>query len=172
MLQKRNNSELNGKEKIAADYYVLHGHKSNAYRAGYGAKNMKPNTVGRRADELFKRPRVAAYVEACRAKQTASNILTRDEALAILTDIAKGAKVSDLLGEDGEISPAKVIASGYSLEAYEVIEGTLTTGRRSKVKVRNPIQAIERVAKMLGWDAAEKVDLGGVVFNINLGSGK
>ena len=156
---------MTGNEAIAADHYILHGNKSDAYRAGYNASSMKANTVGRRAYEVFKRPRVIAYVEKCRAEVTVKNILTRNEALAILSDIARG-KLSNYMDATGEISPVKVAEAGYSLEACECL--TTDRGNQHKIKIRNPIQAIERIAKMLGWDESPKMDHGGVTFNLNL----
>ena len=37
------------------------------------------------------------------------------------------------------------------------------------IKLRDPIRAIERLAKMLGWDAPDKLEVAGVTFNLNLG---
>ncbi len=54
--------KLTDKQRAAADYFVLHKNKAASYRHGYPGVNMKDNTIRRRADELFKKPHVAAYV--------------------------------------------------------------------------------------------------------------
>lgn len=82
-----------------------------------------------------------------------------------MSDIACG-KLSDFLDDKGEVDPAKIANAGYSLEAYDYISGDRDS--QCKVKIRNPIQAIERLSKLLGWDEPEKVDHGGVIFNLNL----
>lgn len=50
------------KQKAAADHYLVHKRKKEAYRHAYRCGNMKENTISRRADELFKLPLVAEYV--------------------------------------------------------------------------------------------------------------
>jgi phage terminase small subunit len=142
---------LTAQELIAAEYYVVHGSKSDAYRAGYSTRNMKAATVNRAASAVFSRPRVKAYVEELYAKSRSSAVMTRQEALEILSEIARG-KLSDFLNDSGDFDTEKIVKSGFSLEALEIIEGTENNAGRKKIKVRDPITAIDRIAKLEGWD--------------------
>jgi uncharacterized membrane protein len=52
--QERNISKnLTSPQKIAADYYVLRGNKSDAYRHAYATSRMKATTLNRNAHALF-----------------------------------------------------------------------------------------------------------------------
>ena len=158
-------AKLTIKEQAAADHFIVHGNKAGAYRASYSTTNMKPSTIERRSLEVFSRPQVQAYVDAAKKAATSKAVLTRQEALEILSDIARG-KLADFFTEDGVIDLTAIAASGYSLEEFSVAVGKF--GDTTKIKVRNPIQAIERLSKMLGWDQAQKIELEGCTFDINL----
>ncbi|MDA3872406.1 MAG: terminase small subunit [Kiritimatiellae bacterium] len=162
MVRNCNNPEcLTGKEKIAADHYVAHGNKSDAYRAGYATAKMKALTVNRRAVEIFARPHVKAYVETLQAQAQTAAILTRQRALEILTDIAEG-RISEFIQENGEIDTAAVSRSGHTIESFRqaVTEG----GTTRSIKVRDPITAIDRIAKLEGWDKQQDDGDKGVNF--------
>ena len=147
---KKQGSSLTAKQKAAAGHYVLHGDKSEAYRKFYSSKS-KPATINKAAHRLFETETVKTYVEELQAKTTSATIMTRQRALEILSQIAEG-KVSDLLNEYGDFDTEKIVKSGFSLEALEIIEGTENSAGRKKIKVRDPITAIDRIAKLEGWD--------------------
>ena len=62
---------LTTKERQAVENYILTEMKSKpeSYKHAYDTKNYKPNTIKRRATELFKRPHVAEYLEAVVKRQ-------------------------------------------------------------------------------------------------------
>ena len=49
-----------------------------------------------------------------------------------------------------------------------VLADIILSPRDETIRAGDQIRAIERAAKMLGWDQAEKLDLGGVVFNFGI----
>jgi phage terminase small subunit len=152
MIQKApKNKQLTGKQRLAAEHYSLHGDKTEAYRHAYSTGKQKTSTINRNAYRLFEHPNVKAYVDDLQAKSTSATIMARTEALEILSEIARG-KLSDYLNEYGDFDTEKIAKSGYSLEALEIIEGTENSAGRKKIKVRDPITAIDRIAKLEGWD--------------------
>ena len=156
---------LTAKQQAAADHFIVHGDVGAAYRSAYSTGRMKDTTIAARATEVFKHPKVVAYVDAAKKAATSKAVMTRQEALEILSEIGRG-KLSDFINENGEIDKEAVSKAGYSLEEFSIAAGKY--GDNKKVKVRNPIQAIERLSKMLGWDKQAELDIGGVTFHINL----
>ena len=126
---------------------------------------MKASTVHRRAQDVFDREAVKAYVKKCKDEASSIAVLTRQEALKILSEIARG-KLSDFFTPEGGIDKQAVAKAGYSLEEFCIAAGKY--GDNTKIKVRSPIQAIERLSKMLDWDQSKSLDLDGVTFNLNL----
>ncbi len=63
-----NNHTLTPKQEAACRAYIETGSKSAAYRHAYNTKNMKNETVWRRAVELFDNGKVAARLEALQAE--------------------------------------------------------------------------------------------------------
>jgi len=136
------------------------------YRHAYSAANMQPTTVNRRAIELFDRPQVDARVQALREETAAHGILTRQEALEILTRIARG-ELSTYLDDDGHVDPWKVKAlGGPDIQSFG------TTGRKGAVSCRlqlhDPIRAIELIARMCGWDKQAVIVAERTIININI----
>jgi len=87
---------------------------------------------------------------AIREETTARGVLSREEALEILTRIARG-KLSTYLDDDGHVDPRKVKAlGGPEIQSYE----TTTRGGvvSCRLRLHDPIRAIELIARMCGWD--------------------
>jgi phage terminase small subunit len=123
---------LTGKQKAAADHYLIHGDKSAAYRHAYATARSKPESVHRNACHLFETPHVREYVQAHQQEATSDAVLTRTQALELLTKIANQEP-------DGNI-----------------------------ITTRDRISAIDKLAKLQGWDTPAKVDLGNIVYNITI----
>ncbi|GEM_PF-5871859 len=80
---------LTQKQKSAADHYLVHGNKANAYEHAYDCSRMKEKSISRKAVELFQHPNVMRYIDECRKLDTSRSIMSRKEALEILSNIAK-----------------------------------------------------------------------------------
>lgn len=108
MIQKRNNpGGLTGNEKSAADHFLVHGKKGDAFAAsGYSTKNMKPATLSRRAVELFQRPHVMAYIEKMQNKASEEVVFEMKDALEILANIARGIETR---GDDRPVGTSEQI---------------------------------------------------------------
>jgi len=174
MAGQRDKYGLTPKQAKAVEHYVVSGNMSEAYRSAYACENMKPNTISRNAFELFQRPNVAARVLALREEMDKASELSRSEALQILTRIARG-ELGKYLDEEGHIRPERLSTSGPDLESYSEDQGMTGSGDEAmitlsrKLKVRNPIQAIERIAKMCGWDKQRDFEAEGITINIDVG---
>ena len=156
---------LTQKQKAAADHYLMHGNKANAYRHAYNCSRMKKITSAARATELFQHPNVMRYIDEVRQKATSKAAMTQEEAINILSEMGRG-KLSEFLNDAGEVDPVKVAHAGYSLHAYDVAWSE--AGPSRKVKMRDPIQAIKLLADMLGWNAPQKHEhSGGINFYFN-----
>jgi len=158
---------LTPRQAAAVRHFLTHGNMTAAYRHAYSTANMKPATANRRAIDLFQKPAVVARVEQLRAECEAHAAMSREEALEIAANIARG-KLSDYLDQDGHIDPAKVVACGPDLDEYtEDTMGAMTV--RRKVKLGSRLAAIDRTAKMCGWDKQAALGDGQIVINLNMG---
>ena len=142
---------------------------TEAYAYAYDCSKMKRNVICQRAWELFQLPHVAAYAKKLRDEVMSKSCLSRREALEILASIARGT-LAAYLEKNGDINSSKLVESGADLE--EVAIAHTKYGINRKIKARNPIQAIERIAKMCGWDKQGTLELDGVSINLNLGGKK
>lgn len=87
--------------------YVELGNASEAYRFAYDCKNMKPESVNRKAKEMLDNGKIAARLEGLRAEAAKRNEITVDslideleEARALARDIANpSAMVSATMGK-------------------------------------------------------------------------
>jgi hypothetical protein len=164
---------LTPKQAMAVEHYILHGCMSDAYRHAYSTANMKPATINRRAIELFAKPHVTARVQALREQNNRISELSRKEALAILARIARG-ELSQYLDHEGHIRPELVQQGGPELESYAERrrvgpgdEDMILLSR--KLKIRDPIRAIERLAHMCGWDHQGPIQAEDVNIHLNIG---
>ncbi len=104
---------------------------------------------------------------AIREETAARGILTRQEALEILTRIARG-KLSTYLDDDGHVDPRKVKAlGGPEIQSFETIdrEGAVSC----RLQLHDPIRAIELIARICGWDKQGPLVADGSIINLNLG---
>lgn len=141
---------LTPKQRRAADAHIAGANYTDSYRAAYDCSRMAPSTVNRRAFDLFHRPHVSAYVDAAHSRATRGAVLTREGAIAILERIATS-RPAALLDERGEVDIERLRQMGQ-----EVSEITSLGNGRVKVKLNSQLAALERLAKMLGWDEPER----------------
>ena len=159
---------LTARQERAVQHFVTCGDMTAAYRAAGYSTRGKPATITRMAFRLFELPHVAARVQELREENAERCALTREEALAIGTRIARGA-LPTYLDETGHIVPAKVKAlGGPDIEAFEEVHGKDGMLRRT-LRLRNPIEAIARLSRMCGWDKQGSLEAEGVVINLNIG---
>jgi len=114
------------------------------------------------ASKLLADAKIRLRITQLRQKMEDEALLTQVEALRILTRIAR-VDVSTIVGEDGKIDAEQVKKLGPALASY------VMHGDSIKATTHDPIRAIERVAKILDWDAPDKLKVEQVQFELNLG---
>jgi phage terminase small subunit len=159
-------NRLTQKQRLMVEAYMRLGDKTAAYREGYKA-TCSQASARVRACETFAMPHVAAYLAELQGAAADRTILDQREALQILTGVARG-RLSAYLTEDGRVDLARVAeAGGPDVESLSLTDSESSSSVR--LKVRDPIKAIERISRMLGWDKPTQIEAGGVVFNLQMG---
>ena len=136
------------------------------------------------ASDLHAEPSIQAFLKAMNAPLVSAAIMSREEALEKLTAFARTG-ISELvdfgeynLGEDEDGNP--IVQSSWRIKPQTLqdpmkmaVISELTAGRDGiKLKTHSPLQAIQQLAKMQGWDAPQKTELtgkdGGPIHVVNL----
>lgn len=164
---------LTQKQEAFCIAYLETGNASEAYRSTYSTKNMKPATINRKAKELMDNGKITARLKQLNSKAVTAAVMTRQEALERLSGIAR-TDLADLLefgthelGEDADGKP--IIQATWHIKDSALQDpkklaaiAELTAGRDGiKIKTHSPLQAIQQLAKMQGWESATKHEVTG-----------
>lgn len=162
--------KLTQKQEAFCIAYLETGDASEAYRRAYSTKNMKPATINRKAKHEIDKGKIRARLKQLNAKAVTDAVMTRQEAMERLSGIAR-TDLADLvefgtyeLGNDHEGNP--IIQSAWKIKDSALQDpeklaaiAELTAGRDGvKIKTHSPLQAIQQLAKMQGWESATKID--------------
>ena len=149
------------KQENFCNYYLECGNASEAYRRAYSCSKMKDESVNSRAYELLKRSEIAARVKQLQKELRDRSDLNKDEAVGILTNIAR-ANVVDML-EIRRTANFRVFLikdlSKLPVPFQLAIQSVKSTDKGFEVKMYSKIDALDRLSKMMGWDAPEKKDI-------------
>ncbi|WFE85003.1 terminase small subunit [Parabacteroides chongii] len=149
------------KQENFCNYYLECGNASEAYRRAYSCSKMKDESVNSRAYELLKRSEIAARVKHLQKELRDRSDLNKDEAVGILTNIAR-ANVVDML-EIRRTANFRVFLikdlSKLPVSFQLAIQSVKSTDKGFEVKMYSKIDALDRLSKMMGWDAPEKKDI-------------
>lgn len=163
---------LTQKQEAFALAYFETGNASEAYRRSYNAENMSPNVIHNKASALMAKGDVRVRIEQLRAKAETASVMSRQEALERLSTFAR-TDLSDLvefgayeLGQDDDGKP--IVQAAWKIRDSILQDpkrlaaiSELSAGRDGiKIKTHSPLQAIQQLAKLQGWDAHE-LDLEG-----------
>ena len=158
---------LTAKQEAFALAYLQTGNASEAYRRAYNAENMKPETVNKRACELMANGAITGRLAELNAAAVSAAVMTRQEALERLSVFAR-TDLADLvefgsyeLGRDDSGQPI-VQASWHIRDSalqdpkkLAAISELSATKDGIKIKTHSPLQAIQQLAKLQGWDVHE-----------------
>lgn len=153
--------------------YLETGNASKAYRRAYSAEKMKPETIHKRASELLADGEVAGRIAELQQAAASAAVMSRQEALERLSGFAR-IDLADLIefaehevGVDENGQP--IIQAAWRIKD-SVLQNPkkmaaiaeLSAGRDGiKIKTHSPLQAIQQLAKMQGWESATKHELSG-----------
>lgn len=146
------------REKFVREYLRTGNATKAAQRAGYSSR-----TAYSQGERLLKNAEVQQALDAIRKRANEKGLVDLIEAKRILSRIVR-AKLSGLMAANGSPDIAKIKRTGQELMEFVVDE--IPFGTRIKIKLRDPIAAIERLAKLSGWDAPEKHSIEGSILVI------
>ena len=144
---------LNPKQKAFVREYLKDFNATHAaIRAGY----KHPDVQGPR---LLGHVGVQAELQRLREKAENNAVMKFDEACEILTGIARSCLVEYMDGKTGAID----IRQGNHHAVQEVTQVSCDKDGNPivKIKLNSKVQAIDRLAKMLGWDAPTRLEHSG-----------
>jgi len=149
--------ELTAKQENFVVKYLETSNATAAYRYAYDCSKMKPNTVRRTAIETLKHPKINAEIER-RMKRTAlTSEITKRQVLDELKNILD-AKISDYVEFDGKKLKFKDFVK-LTEKQLKAIESIKETKHGIELKLHGKSWTIERICKMLGFDAPVKQEM-------------
>lgn len=126
--------KLTIKQENFCNYYVETGNASEAYRRAYSCAKMKDESVNRKAIELLNYGKITARVAELQAEQKAKSDITKEEIIGLCVRVIRGELVTDGVEDRGGRKAARTISKTW---------------------------AIDRVCRMLGFDAPTKAEISG-----------
>lgn len=142
-----------------------------AYVVGGGAAEGE-NSIDASASSLLSNSKVKAFMDAMKEEAVSEAIMSRNEAMEKLSLLAR-TDLKDLvdfgeyeLGIDEE-SGNPIIQASWKIKPQALqnpqqmaaISELTATKDGLKIKTHSQLEAIKQLAKMRGWEAAQKVDL-------------
>lgn len=124
--------KLTIKQERFCNLYVETGNASEAYRRAYSCGNMKSETVNRLAFDILNAPKITARVKELQDEQKAKSDVTKEEIIRLCADVIRGKVVTDFVEERNGRQMRRAVSKSW---------------------------AVERLCKMLGFDAPERKDL-------------
>ncbi|MFP4501191.1 MAG: terminase small subunit [Candidatus Hydrogenedentota bacterium] len=149
-MKKVRMSDLTPKEQQAVQVFFTTGSQVEAYRAAYDCKRMKPETIHKRAGELFRREKVWAVVEAERARLRKEFALGREQFLQQLAAIAFACFDDVAYMEDEQlIFKDTTVLPDHVRKAVKRIRMDPNGGHKS-IEMHDKIAAMRLMAQILG----------------------
>lgn len=162
--------QLTHLQQGAATNWLAGMTQRQAYRLA-GGQAASDDTADVSAHEILTNPRVVAFLDAMKEEAVNEAVMTRKEALEKLSSLAR-TDLKDLvdfgsyeLGVDQE-SGNPIIQSTWKIKPSALQDpkqmaaiSELTAGRDGiKIKTHSQIEAMKQLAKMQGWESAQKID--------------
>jgi phage terminase small subunit len=160
-------TKLTIKQEGACQSLLTEGDKSAAYKAHYNCSKMKPETIRRKAVELFNVPHVAARVEALRAERSERTSIDADYVLKRLVEIDE-MDVLDILEDTGAVKAIskwpkawRTLISG--LDVSEMLNGDEFVVLK-KIKWPDKVKNLELIGKHVEVQAfKDKIEHSGLI---------
>ena len=152
-------SGLTPKQEKFCHVYVETGNASEAYRQAYDAAKMKPETINVKANELMQNGKVSVRVKALQDDLRVKSDIRKEEILDQLSAIME-AKITDYLHFDGRTIRFKNFKE-LTDRQVKAIESIKRGKKGIELKLHGKNWSIERICRMLGYDAPKKQELTG-----------
>lgn len=161
---------LTVKQENFCNYYIESGNASDAYRRAYSCENMKNDTINNKAYELLNNGEVAARIKELQEERKTKSDITKERILQELSSIAFST-IADMHNTwierkefDKLSKKEKSAIKSISTKTLKKNIGTsdnpeIVDVEYVKIELYDKIKAIERICKMLGFDAASEVNV-------------
>jgi phage terminase small subunit len=166
---------LTEKQERFCQAYIRLGDKSAAYREAYDASSMKPESINRKAVELFDDGKITARVKELQDEVKSRNDVTVDEIVKTLSGMMRF-DIADLYDSDGVLLPvhampkeARLMIS--SIDTDELFMGKMLIGQTKKIRLYSKLDGIEKLMKHLGGYEKDNKQRPAATIQVNLGSG-
>jgi len=156
-------------QDFAYAFIEAQGDTLRAFDATYPDRVIQLGNQERRrqAHALAQRAAVKKEVARIREELHADFVIGQQEALRILSDLAR-ADLSTALNDDGSLDPIKVKALGRALQTVTCKE--TPAGNEITVKMHDPKAAIAQIASQMAWNQPVRHEIEEkVTFELNLG---
>lgn len=163
-------AKLSVKQENFCNYYLECGNASEAYRRAYSCSNMKDESINVKAFELLNNGKITVRVKELQEELKKESDITKEKILDELSSIAFSS-IADMHNSwiervefDKLTSKQKSAIKSISTKILKKNIGTsddpeIVDVEYVKIELHDKLKAIERICKMLGWDAPEKMDV-------------
>lgn len=163
---------LTVKREAFCNYYIETGNASEAYRRAFCCQKMSEKTVWEKASVLLTKDKVRARVEELQNEQKNKSDITKEKILSELSNIAFSS-ISEMHNTwierkdfDKLSAEQKSTIKSISTKVLKKNIGTnddpeIVDVEYVKIELHDKLKAIERICKMLGYDAPVKQEITG-----------
>ena len=140
--------KLTPKQEKFCQFYIELGNASEAYRQAYHTKNMKPETVNRKAKELLDNGKITARTEELREHHFKKHEMTVEKVLGQLVNLGFS-NIKQIYDENGSFKKITEMPDELAAAIQSVELGT--NGEILKLKLvdkKGPVELIGKHLKM------------------------
>ena len=152
-------NKLTIKQENFCNFYVESGNASDAYRRAYSCDKLTSKSINELASSLLTNVKVASRVSELKAILQSKSDITKERILKELSAIVF-ADIRDYVEFDGEFPKFKSFSELTDSQA-KAIESIKQTANGIELKLHGKNWSIEKVCKMLGFDAPTKQEITG-----------
>jgi phage terminase small subunit len=157
--EDKKNRKLTIKQEKFCNAYIETGNASEAYRTAFSYSKMKDATINNKAYILLNKGEIRERVKELQDELKAKSDLTKERVLSELEAILDS-KITDYLDFDGVFIYFKPF-SDLTESQVKAIESIKQGKNGLELKLHGKSWTIERICKMLGYDAPIKGELTG-----------
>ena len=147
---------LTVKQEAFCNYYIETGNASEAYRRAFCCQKMQEKTIWERASVLLAKDKVRTRVKELQEELKGKSDLSKERILHELKCIVN-AKISDYVELKNGVLKFKDFEE-LTEEQIKAIESVKEGRAGIELKLHGKAWTIERICKMLGYDAPEKTE--------------
>lgn len=161
---------LTVKQENFCNYYIESGNASEAYRRAYSCEKMKDEVINVKAVELLNNGKISVRVQDLKNEQKEKSDITKERILQELSGIAFSTiadmhntwierKGFNLLSQKEKSAIKSISTKTLKKNIGTRDEPEIVDVEYVKIELYDKIKAIERICKMLGFDAASEINV-------------